>query len=70
MVLIELFLRRRHFSQTSRINKYATNKQKELVEKARKIMRQNQVVEGMNEMNTNYLEIAKPKPSSLELKPV
>jgi predicted GTPase len=33
-------------------------------------MRGNKMVEGMNEHNTNYLEIGKAKESDLELKPI
>jgi hypothetical protein len=69
MVLI-VWRAERLFSQTNRISKYATKKQKELVEKGRVITKRNKLVEGMNSFNTNYLEIEKPKESSLELKPI
>ena len=69
MVLL-IVLAKRVFSQTTRISKYATNKQKELVLKGERIRRGNKVVEGMNTDNTNYLEIGKQKPSQLEFKPI
>jgi hypothetical protein len=33
-------------------------------------MKGNKLIEGMNDANTNYLEIGKQKESALELKPI
>lgn len=64
MVLVTVIIKRL-FSETTRVSRYATKKQLELVVKGQKIRRQNKLVEGMNEANTNYLDIGKPKESSL-----
>ena len=69
-MLIQLHLNTRLFSQISRISRYSNRKQRELVDKARVIQKNNKLVEGMNSFNTNYLEIEKPKANADELKPL
>ena len=70
MVMIKWATTVRWFSQTTRIYKYATKKHRELAEKGELIRRKNKLVEGMNSMNTNYLEIGKKSELELEFKPV
>lgn len=55
------------FSQTTRVTRYATKKQRELVGRGKEIRRKNKFVEGMNEANTNFLQLKAP---SNELKPI
>ena len=62
--------RLRLFSNVSRTNKFATKQMKEDALWKRKIQRNNKVVEGMNSFNTDFLQIEKPSPEALVLKPV
>ena len=69
MVLLFVFARR--FSQISRTSKYATNEAKASLYKRDKIKKENKIFDGMNSMNTNYLQIGvQTNLKALELKPI
>ncbi|CDW81315.1 gtpase era [Stylonychia lemnae] len=65
-----ILLNFRKFSQVSRIVKYASKKQKDTLYKREKNENENKLYDGYNSQNTDFLEIRRPKPETLELKPV